>query len=80
MRSVTKTFVHNSMLQLFLAREGRHARENRLRLPDEAPLCYLKSLGPLNLGVVHAVKLFSGLADTMPDADKTGQFLFASMK
>lgn len=49
--------------------------ENRSSLPDEAPLCYLKSLGPLNLGVVHAVKLFSGLAETAPDADKTGQSL-----
>lgn len=50
--------------------------ENRSRLPDEAPLCYLKSLGPLNLGVVHAVKLFNGIANSVPDADKTGQSLF----
>lgn len=54
---------------------GRRAAENRRTLPDDAPLCCLKSLGPLNLGMVHAVKLFVGLpeqAACLPELGDTG--------
>ena len=51
---------------------GRRAAENRRTLPDDAPLCCLKSLGPLNLGVVHAVKLFIGLPEQAACLPKLG--------
>ena len=54
--------------------------ENRKSMPDEYPISCLRSLGALNLGIVHAVKLFAVLEETAPDVDKIGSFLLIAIK